>query len=337
MRGLMVCGEYPDIRVGRITSALRDNGIKHGVVTLRYPPQFDFAYDFIDWNHTDGSKKLIDRAMKHQCDVYHVHGELHNFWPVEALKERTDKPVILNVHDLASARPNTTLDVWEESGIAAADALVWVTEEQRVFAEALGFDVDKPYAIVPNYVSSRYFIDKKVLPHIGGVVVHGGTLKRGENPTSIDYSATSDALEGQLHVIPGGDSPDYGIVHPTEMDYGILMHRLSQFDWGFCGTPNPDAVWGMALPTKVGEYFAAGIPVIALNCPPVKKFCDMGMGIYLTDVRDVPKAAATDPKPYVKNVLKYRSQFTTERAIAPLVELYKALDVPFIPDHHFGM
>lgn len=325
MRGLMVCGEYPDIRAGRITSALRDRGLPHGVVTLRYPPQFDDVYDFIDWNHTDGSKRIIERALSHECDVYHVHGELHQFWPVVELKKHTDKPVILNVHDLASSRPASALDRYEQEAIEAADALVWVTEEQRLFSKAIGFDVDKPYAIVPNYVSSRYFIDKPLLPHIGGVVLHGGMAPRGDTGASIDYSPVADALGGELHLFPGGPDPDYGIKHRTELDYGILMHRLAQFDWGFCGTAVADAAWGMALPTKVGEYFAAGIPVIALNCPPVKKFCDMGMGIYLTDIRDLPKAAATDPRKFAKCVKANRARFTTERAIEPLVELYRAV------------
>lgn len=323
MNGLMVCGEYPDIRVGRITSALRDNDISHGVTTLRYPPQFEDAYDFIDWNHTDGAKRLIDRALSHECDVYHVHGELHQFWPVVELKKRTDKPVILNIHDLASARPNTALDRYEAEAIKAADALVWVTPEQKAFAEAMGFAIDKPSCIVPNYVSSRYFLDKPVLPRVGGVVLHGGMMPRGDGLTSIDYSPIADALGGRLHLFPGGADPDYGIVHTTEVDYALLIHRLSQFDWGFCGTPNPDAVWGQALPTKVGEYFAAGIPVIALNCPPVKPFCDMGMGIYLTDIRELPAAAATNPRTFRKAVLHNRGRFTTERAIYPLVELYK--------------
>lgn len=325
MRGLMVCGEFPDIRSGRVTLALRNQGIKHGVTTLRYPPQMEDVYDFIDWNHCDTASGVIDRALSHECDIYHVHGELQQFWPVVKLKERSEKPVILNVHDLASARPRSVLDRYEAEALEAADAHVWVTEEQREFARNMGLCVDKPHCIVPNYVSSRYFIDKPVLPHIGGVVVHGGVDKRGEGSNSLDYSPVSDLLGGKLHLISGSNEPDYGIIHPTEIDYGILIHRLTQFDWGFCGTTNPDAVWQQALPTKVGEYFAAGMPVIALNCPPVKPFCDLGMGIYLTDPRDLPRAAATDPKPFRKAVLANRARFTTERAIAPLAALYGAL------------
>lgn len=323
MRGLMVCGEFPDIRCGRFTSALADNGIKHGVVTLRYPPQLDHVYDFIDWDHTDTATGIIDRALSHECDVYHVHGEIQQSWPVVKLKERTGKPVILNVHDLTCARPRAVLDRYEAEALEAADAHVWVTEEQRTFAANMGLCVDKPHVVIPNYVSSAYFIDKPVLPHVGGVVVHGGIDKRGNGNNSLDYSPVSDLLGGKLHLISGSDQPDYGIVHPTEVEYGLLIHRLSQFDWGFCGTTRPDAVWSQALPTKVGEYFAAGIPVIVLNCPPVKPFCDMGMGIYLTDARDLPKAAKADPAPYRKCVLANRSRFTTERAIAPLVELYR--------------
>lgn len=325
MRGLMVCGEFPDIRCGRTTLALKNHGVTHGVTTLRLPPQLQHAYDFIDWNHTDGAKGIIDRAMQHDVDIYHVHGELHQFWPVIELKERTDKPVILNIHDLASARPGTALDRYEEEAIDAADALVWVTEEQRQFAASIGLGIGKPYVIVPNYASSSVFIEKRVLPYLGGVVLHGGMTGRGDEQTSLDHSPAADALGGKLHLYPGGPEPDYGIVHRTEVDYGLLIHRLAQHDWGYCGIATPDHVWGQALPTKVGEYFAAGIPVIALNCPPVKPLCDAGMGIYLTDVRDLPKAAATPTKAFKKAVMHNRARFTTERAIEPLVELYREL------------
>ena len=186
-------------------------------------------------------------------------------------------------------------------------------------------DQKQAYVIIPNHASSSVFLDKRVLPYVGGVVLHGGMMPRGDEQTSLDHSLAADALDGKLHLYPGGEPPDYGIVHRMEVDYNLLIHRLSQHDWGYCGTANPDHVWGQALPTKVGEYFAAGIPVIALNCPPVKPLCDAGMGIYLTDVRDLPKAAATPTKTFKKAVMHNRARFTTERAIEPLVELYRSI------------
>lgn len=325
MRGLMVCGEFPDIRCGRITHALSQRGYPHGVTTLRIPPQFDDVYEFVDWDNMDCAWGIAERAVTHDADIYHVHGELHQFWPVPYLKELTKKPVILNVHDLVSARPKSVLDVYEEEGMAKADALVFVTEEQRAFAKGMGLPIAKPYCIVPNHVSRRSFVREKILPHIGGVVVHGGTAARGDGSNSIDYSRISDTLGGALHIYSGNDAPDYGIVHEMQLEHDVLMHQLARHDWGFAGTATLDAVWGQALPTKVGEYFAAGIPVIALNCPPVKPLCDLGMGIYLDDVRDLPEAASTDPAPYIYQVLKHRAEFTTENFIEPLIQLYEEL------------
>jgi hypothetical protein len=318
MHGVMVCGEFPDIRCGRITSALRDNGIHHGVSTLKYPPQLDDVYDFVDWRNTDGARGVIERTLSHDCDIFHVHGEIQQFWPVVFLKEKTNKPVILNIHDLPCSRVRSILDRYEAEAIEKADALVWVTETQRQFGESMGLNVDKPYCIVPNYPSRRFFINETPLPHIGGIVIEGGMDKRGNTANDIDYSKIADTVE--VHLYSGSNRPDYGIVHRTETDYHLLIQRLAQHDWGFCGSAYENYTWTVALPTKMGEYFAAGIPVIGLNCPAVKPFCDMGMGVYLESVEELKDLP--DPAPYKEKVFEHRDKFTTENAIGPLVELY---------------
>ena len=119
------------------------------------------------------------------------------------------------------------------------------------------------------------------MPHIGGVVYEGGCEKSGTPGAWRDQSAMSDALGGKLHIYPGGPHPDYGIVHPTELHYPLLIQRLAQHDWGFVGVWPANEAWTQTVPTKAYEYLAAGIPILAMNCPLLKPLCMAGMGRYV--------------------------------------------------------
>lgn len=315
----MVCAEFPDVRCGRITNAMLENGWEHDAYTRGYPPQMKEGYTAIDWNpyRTDFSSPPKD------SELYHVHGEMHHYFPVAQLKEVTDKPVILNVHDLTCARLNSVLDIFEEENLALADAHVWVTEAQRDYAKKMGLDVDKPYCIVPNYVSSRYFIDKTPLPHKGGLVYEGGIAERGNNSNYRDFSPIADEVE--LHIFGGGGDCDYGILEDPVMDYEMLFHRLAQYDWGLAGFYEDVPGWNQTQPTKAYEYLAAGIPIISWNTPMLDEIVDMGMGVTVNSMAELKKVVASDPKPYKKRVLEHRRHFCIERHIQPLVDLYEGL------------
>ncbi len=317
-KATMVCGEFPDIRCGRITSAMRSDGWTHDVYTRGYPPQMVSVYDAIDWHpyRTDFS------APDSDAELFHVHGEMHHYFPVLHLKATTGKPVILNVHDLTCARPDSVLDVYEAECIEAADALVWVSEEQREYAAYAGLDVDKPYCVIPNYVSSQFFIDKTPLSHIGGLCYEGYIAPRGEVGNSRDFSPIGDAVP--LHIYGGNAADlDYGIVHESVADYPLLFQHLARHDWGLAGYHSPDPGWVHSHPTKAYEYLAAGIPIISWNTPLLRPVCEMGMGIEVNSLAELKAALKQDPKPYKKAVLANRRQFTTEAVIEPLARLYE--------------
>ena len=320
MQATMVCSDFADVRCGRITRALRNHGWTHDLLTRGYPPQMDDVYTSIDWN------PYRDRFAVRDTDdtaLYHVHGEMHNYKPVLELREQTDKPIILNVHDLTCARPESILDKYEKECIEAADGLVWVTREQRDFAERMGINVDKPTAFFGNYVSSDFFIDKPLLPYIGGVAYEGSIAKRGETANDRDFSPVSDALDGSLHIYSGGSNPDYGIVHDPVFEYPILFQRLAQHDWGFAGYHSQSPSWEHSQPTKAYEYLAAGIPIISMNTPLLDPLVAAGMGVTITklsDLRHLPPA-----KSFRKQVLAHRRHFTAESDVDGVAALYKTL------------
>lgn len=327
MKGLMVSNGFVDVRVGRIALAMREYGITHDVLCTQYPPQFQYAYDAIAASPYFDYSDITRRVAASDADIIQVHGEVHGAWVMSAVREGAQgRPVVLNVHDLTCSRDLGLPDVWEPLAFDAADAFVWASPTLQADALGHGLAADgKPSVVVTNYVSSSVFVAKPVLPHIGGVCYGGGIAKRGDTANDRDLSAIADALGGNMHIYSGSGDVDYGIMHPSELNYRLYIERLASHDWGFSGHPEPRESWVTSMPTKVTEYFAAGTPLIAMNTPNCIDFCERGMGIYCDSLKDVARAAKTDPKPYRKNVLRLRSQFTTERIIEPLVELYRSL------------
>lgn len=326
MKPLMVSGFFPCVRAGKITEALRE---EHDVLSRVWPPQFQHVYDrkYVLKNAT--VKDYCDWFSAHdgEYDIIHVHNEPN--WPVIAAKESQSAPVLMNVHDVTSARPAISYDPYESLAFDAADAFVFISEEQRQFTIDLGFAVEgKPYCVLANYASESTIVDKRVLPYVGGVVYVGGLDKRGMEGSWRDLSPVADAMEAAsipFHIYPGNPGIDYGITHRSLMEYGVITHRMSQHDWGFSGTPVPNHAWAHAYPNKVFEYLAAGIPFIALNSPLVKPLCDQGLGYYLPDIAHVKDIPKLDRKGYTKRVRANRHRFTMGYNIKPLQDLYATL------------
>ena len=99
----MVSGMFPCVRAGKITEAL---GGGHDALCRMRPPQFDFCYDRIHAirNGTQADFRAFLSEHDGEYDLIHVHNEPN--WPVEIAKESQSAPVLMNVHDVSSARPN---------------------------------------------------------------------------------------------------------------------------------------------------------------------------------------------------------------------------------------
>jgi hypothetical protein len=325
-KGLMVTGNFPCIRVGKTTEALGYRGWEHDVFCMHQPPQLRDVYKSITEVRSATDTEVADFIRASDAEIIHIHNEPN--WPVLVAKDATKKPVILNVHDAACARPLSMRDPFEFDAYESADALIFVTEAQRDYVLDSGARIeDTPYTVIGNYATSRYFVDKPILPHVGGVVYEGGIDARGAKERWRDQSVIADALQADgvpFHIFSDTDV-DYGTPHGAVVEFSALTHQISRFDWGFCGVPEAIPAWSQSIPNKFFDYLSGGIPVIAYNCEPVREFCDAGFGIYADSIEDILRAAHTDPKPYRKHVLENRGQYTFLRHIDPVVELYNSL------------
>ena len=316
--------DRPRIRAGKMASALRRCGWEFDVLGLQYPALYEDAYRTITADPYLTRASMCVFAEQHPADLLLVNNEPN--WPVAIWREAArGRPLVLDVADIQSQRLQGFIDPYEAQAFELADAYVFVTQDQHEHALSHGLaSAEKPYAILSNHVLAAEMIESTPLPHLGGLVYQGGMDKRAARGGWRDLSSLADAMDGQLHLY--GDSVDYGIQHGTETEYSLLIHRLARHDWGFVGSPVSSVAWDKTLPNKIYEYFAAGIPVVVMNAPLCRSFCEAGMGVYCETVEQVAEVARTvSPEPYRRAVLERRSEFTMEAHIAPLAEMLSSL------------
>jgi hypothetical protein len=316
-----VSGNYLCVRAGKTTESLRIHGWEHDAICGSNITHFNDSYRRIHQYQNITDEDVIAALRDGGYRLAHINNEPN--WPILPAKE-AGIPVILNVHDVTSARPKFLFDPHEYPAYEAADGFVFVTDAQRDFCISLGFPVEgKPYAVIGNLASSTCFVDKPLLPHIGGMVYEGGVDVRGYDAAWRDLSPLADALAGRLHIYSGGHACDYGIPHPTEFEQRALMERLAQHDWGFCGTPVENAAWSHSWPNKACDYLSAGIPIVCMNVPVLKPLCDRGLGVYVNSVQEAAAVSRTNPKPYRKRVMAQRGEFTFQREVHKVAALYE--------------
>jgi len=324
-KAIAVSGSYPCVRAGKITEAME--GWEHSCVSRGVPPQFAYAYSSVRALRGATRRELVNEVLRTKGELIHVHNEPN--WPVTAIRERDPRPIIMDVHDIASARPFHAEDanrLEEAEAYEAADAFVFVSKEQRDYAIECGFAVKgKPFCILANWASASTIVRRPLMPHIGGMVYAGGLDPRGMSGAWRDLSPVADAVGSAWHVYPGGPGIEYGTVHRMVLDYELLTQHLARHDIGFTGTTFPIPAWSHSVPNKLFEVLVAGIPFVALNNPLCEPYAERGFGIMAESLRDVKRTLTLDLKPYRKRIKANNYTLTMRYNISPLMELYNEL------------
>ena len=107
------------------------------------------------------------------------------------------------------------------------------------------------------------------------------------------------------------------------MDIQTLIKRLSTFEAGLCGSPFPDANLLKAMPNKLFEYMAAGIPVICVGRSRMADWIEEhDVGVVVSQPEQVEKAIQ-EVRAKRENVLKLRHLWTMGRECEKVLEAYQ--------------
>lgn len=285
------------------------------------------------------------------ADVFHAHNEPS--WFVSAVKEVCDVPVVLDVHDsflgrstpeeeeerISQGKRRTRVVNEERNNFQLSDALVFPGERFKnlVIGE---FGLTQPAIVLPSYLpESLYLYDAK--EWWGGLVYEGRVdvadeLKDDDRAHGFRYSVYEQAakeckdlgIDFHLQTVRTDAKfretyKDAFLHEPVGMDK--LLRRLSRHDWGLVGNTYPTPEWDVAMPNKLFEYMAAGVPVVAINARECGDFVkEHGVGIEVESLSELRDRWA-EHRQCRQNVYRKRKQWAMDAHIGKLEGLYRGL------------
>ena len=273
-------------------------------------------------------------------DVFHCHNEPS--WFVSMVKEVTQKPVILDIHDTFLTRSvektsgivRETAD--ERNNFSLADGLIFVTDEvKNVVVNHYG--LSQPSLVLPSYVPREWY-QYRGLEWMGGLVYEGKVTLKEENTKSnkvfsyCDYEklAKKTAEIGMdFHLYTVRDDKEYinrykgiALLHAP---CGIkdLLAFITRHDWGLVGNIDYHEQWQKTASNKFFEYIAAGVPPVAINAEWHENFIkNTGIGISVKSIEELAERWSEHTEQR-KRIIKERQFFAMDNYIHELEQFYR--------------
>lgn len=286
----------------------------------------------------------MDMLMKVQAiadhfDIIHYHNEPN--WPFLAIREvLPDIPMVLDCHDMDTIRTGKYSEE-EDRTMQAADGFIFPSIEYKrrakeLFPEALS---KKPSNVVYSMCNKQDVdrLQKLQFNRIPGIVYEGGSVAITDdfdtdgryeyrNYIPLAKELTRMGMPFHMYGVKSFYSHEYyntGAIVLPPMPYTHLLNNLTRYNWGWCGPPSEHPQWHAAMPNKLFEYIAAGIPVMVYKADECAKFVsDHGLGLELLDLKDMQEAYPLHSA-YREKVQEVRSQFVMETQVDIIVELYE--------------
>jgi glycosyltransferase involved in cell wall biosynthesis len=343
----MVAG-HGCIRVHKMAIPLMERGHQVHLVAMKIPAFWELYKSFTLCADVEQMIQTLKLYAAYDIDLFHCHNEPS--WFVSVLKEMTKKPVIMDVHDsyLARSTPGEAMQALndgqmhirvhteERNNFQLADALVFPGSDFKnvVCGE---FKLDQPSLVLPSYVPSRFY-EYATRDWHGGLVYEGkvslpeeSKKRNGVGFSYCDYSAMADAtheLGMDFHLYATRSDEPFkkhyakALIH-RGLAYEELIGSVSRHDWGLVGNIGNHREWEVAMPNKLFDYMAAGVPAVSMNAAYCSKFLDeTKTGITVGSPEELAERWS-EHREARKNVFKFRRDWAMDNHIYKLEAFYK--------------
>ena len=306
------------------------------------------------WDLGQAPERVLPEVLREYApDLIHSHNLPDSLTVLAQELVGAGVPVVHDVHDLQSLRQTAyengfpeprNLRGLERRAIEASAAVVTVSEELLAEIRAR-HRVPEHTLTFANYALRRDL--PRLLTSTGGRadrsprLVYQGTLST--NGGHYDLRELFRALVGEgvtLNVYPSRNVPAYrelavelaGLTYHETLEPAALLRVLPEYDFGWAGfNVELNALHiDTALPNKLFEYLASGLPVVTLGHKAIRRFLrERGLGICLERISDLtPELARRDLERLRRRVAAARHELTVEANVHRLAELYERVASP---------
>jgi N-acetyl-alpha-D-glucosaminyl L-malate synthase BshA len=284
--------------------SLRENIFYHEVRVYDYP-LFDFSpYELVL------SSKLVDVALYHDLDLFHVHYAIPHasaaFMAKQILKTKgRNVPYVTTLHgtDITLVGRDPSFEPVITFAINESDAVTAVSEslKQDTFNH---FAINRPVEAIPNFINvDEYadldgsFIRKRYAPNGEFVLCHISNFRKVKRVPDVIEVFARVRKEIPARLLMVGDGPDRALAE--EMcrklhlcDDVIMLGKLRSTKEILSGSdlfllPSESESFGLSAL----EAMAAGVPVISTNTGGIPEVNKHGITGYTSNVGDVDDMA----------------------------------------------
>jgi hypothetical protein len=326
-------------RLGRIRELKQAIALmNHGATVELLATGSTYGEFFYHASHRFSDANQLRETVKNSvADLFHVHNEPD--WFVSAIREVTDKPIVFDVHDLASLRSGKAPTEQEVSAFRDADAIVHNSEAAKAAAEKWHGN-GKPNIVFYPYVN-KLFIGTALRDVSWNSICYEGGLSGNPTlslrdgavvPNYRKWDGIVDEVSKQGYHIDfypafSFDHRAYPLgpctIHEP-LSYPALMSALRPHGFGLVGAPVDSPLVQTAMPNKLFEYISQGVVPIIINAAEASRFCaengDIGIDIDGFDYLDIRLSSGERKR---KRILDIRKTLAAENHISRLIGLYR--------------